>query len=96
MKPQEGETVERLYSNTVIQQSSETVEQFEKTSFYIASEQSEKWDDLALAHKKQTGQRMNRNDIVRYLIDQATLESLAGIKRHVKKQAQKWNVEALI
>lgn len=87
--PLYSETEERLYSNTVIQQKGETVEQFEKTSFYITSEQSEKLDDLALAHKKQTGQRINRNDIVRYLINQATLDSLAGIKRHVKKQGHK-------
>jgi hypothetical protein len=29
--------------------------------------------------------RLSRNDIVRHLIDQATLDSLEGIKRHVKK-----------
>jgi hypothetical protein len=81
------ETEERLYSNTVTQQERETGEQFEKTSFYITAEQSEKLDDLAHEHKKQTGQRINRNDIVRFLIDQATLESLAGIKRHVKRVA---------
>ncbi len=86
-KPYYRETEERLYSNTVIQQERETVEQFEKTTFYLTAEQSEKLDDLAHDHKKQTGQKINRNDIVRYLIDQATLESLAGIKRHVKRSA---------
>ena len=35
--------------------------------------------------KKQSGLRLSRNDIVRHLIDQATLDSLEGIKRHVKK-----------
>lgn len=84
--PLYSETEERLYSQTVTQQSGETVGEFEKTSFYITAEQSEKLDDLAHDHKKLTGQRINRNDIVRYLINQATLESLQGIKRHVKKR----------
>jgi hypothetical protein len=83
--PYYRETEERLYSNTVTQQKGETVEQFEKTTFYLTVEQVEKLDDLAHDHKKQTGQRINRNDIVRYLIDQATADSLDGIKRHVKR-----------
>jgi hypothetical protein len=88
-KPYCRETEERLYSNTVTQQSSETGEQFEKTTFYLTAERVEKLDDLAHDHKKQTGQRINRNNIVRYLIDQAAFESLVGIKRHVKKQGRK-------
>jgi hypothetical protein len=93
-KQQDGETVipfyseteERLYSNTVTRQSGrETGEQFEKTTFYLTPEQAEKLDDLAHDYKKHSGQRINRNDIVRHLIDQATLDSLDGIKRHVRR-----------
>lgn len=87
--PSYSETVERLYSNTVTQQERETGKELEKTTFYLTLSQAEKLDDLAHDHKKRTGQRINRNDIVRYLIDQATLDSLSGIKRHVKKQGQK-------
>ena len=50
--------------------------------------------------QKHAGQRINRNDIVRHLIDQAILDSLEGIKRHVKgttthslKQHDKSNLE---
>jgi hypothetical protein len=50
--------------------------------------------------KKQSGLRLSRNDIVRHLIDQATLDSQEGIKRHVKKttphpqeQPKKSNIE---
>ena len=81
------ETVERLYSNTVTRQDGKASEEFEKTTFYLTAEQVEKLDDLAHDHKKRTGQRINRNDIVRHLIDQATLDSLDGIKRHVRKVA---------
>jgi len=40
--PYYRETEERLYSQTVTQQSGETVGEFEKTSFYITAEQSSK------------------------------------------------------
>jgi hypothetical protein len=51
----------------------------EKISFYLAPGQTDKLDDLAYKHKKRTGKRINRNDIVRHLIDQCTLESLDGL-----------------
>ena len=82
-------TAEQPISNTVTQQYGETVEQLEKTTFYLTHLQAEKLDDLAHDYKKRTGQRINRNKIVRYLIDRATLDQLSGIKRHVKKQGQK-------
>ena len=88
-----GETAERLISNTVTQQHGITAEQLEKTTFYLEASQSEKLDDLAHDYKKRTGQRINRNDIVRYLIDQATLDSLEGIKRHVRQQGQQMLAE---
>jgi hypothetical protein len=44
-----------------------------ESSFYPTVEQLGNLYDMAHAHKKLTGQRLNRNDIVRYLIDQATL-----------------------
>ena len=95
VSPSQSETVKPLDSNTVIQQSreavkplnGETVIPFVKATFYLTPLQSEKLDDMAYDHKKRTGQRINRNDIVRYLIDQATLDSLTGIKRHVKRDA---------
>ena len=81
------ETAKQLYSNTVTRQGSKASEEFEKITFYLTAEQAEKLDDLAHDYKKQTGQRINRNDIVRYLIDLATLDSLEGIKHHVRKAA---------
>ena len=73
-----GEAAEQLISNTVTRH-------YLETTFYLTPEQAEKLDDLAHDYKKHTGQRINRNDIVRYLIDQATLDSLEGIKRHVRR-----------
>lgn len=47
----------------------------EKTTFYLRPDQLDKLDDLVAAYKRYTGQRrgINRNDIVRRLIDKADL-----------------------
>ena len=48
----------------------------EKISFYLRPDQVDKLDDLALAYKKRTGTRLNRNELVRRLIDRADLQLL--------------------
>jgi hypothetical protein len=50
----------------------------EKTTFYLRPDQVDKLDELALAYKRKTGKRVNRNDLVRQLIDQAELDDLLG------------------
>lgn len=83
-----GETVEQPKSDTASLQQSETVKQSsrtttkkqEKISFYLTIEQAEKLDDLAYEHKKRTGKRINRNDIVRYLIDACSIGDLKDLK----------------
>lgn len=52
----------------------------EKISFYLTREQADKLDELAYEHKKRTGQRINRNDVVRHLIDQSTIDSLTNLQ----------------
>ncbi len=47
-----------------------------KTSFYLRADQLDKLDDLAFAYKKRTGRRIDRQDIVRLLIDRCTLGDL--------------------
>ncbi len=47
-----------------------------KTSFYLRADQLDKLDDLAFAYKKRTGRRIDRQDIVRLLIDRCDLETL--------------------
>lgn len=54
----------------------------EKISFYLRPDQVDKLDELALAYKKRTGIRLNRNELVRRLIDRANLELLDAVKRH--------------
>lgn len=85
VKPLDSETVSALSGEAVKPLDSETVPPFhrqavkgdlEKTSFYIRHDQVEKLDDLAHDYKKRTGKRINRNDIVRALIDQIDLEKL--------------------
>ena len=48
----------------------------EKVSFYLRPDQVDKLDELALAYKKRTGARLNRNELVRLLIDLADLPLL--------------------
>lgn len=71
------ETVKPLNSYTVEQSNSETVKRgLTKTSFYLRPDQTEKLDDLEHGCKKRTGRRIDRQDIIRALIDNADLESV--------------------
>ncbi len=51
-----------------------------KVSFYLTAEQEQKLDDLAYEHKKRTGKRINRNDIVRHFIDRCIIEDLHDLE----------------
>ena len=51
-----------------------------QTSFYLSPEQLIKLDDLAHAHYKRTGNRINRNDIVRHLVDRCQLNDIADLE----------------
>jgi hypothetical protein len=78
------ETVEPQYSDTVVPQNSNTVKQHidgedvarEKITFYLRPDQTDKLDDLVRAYKRQTGKRINRNEVVRRLIDFCDLDVL--------------------
>jgi len=72
-----GETVKELERTTVSQLDSEKQE---KTSFYLSAILLEKLDDLAHDYRKASGHRINRNDIVRHLVEGCSLESLSGLK----------------
>jgi hypothetical protein len=87
-----GETSSQQFSNTVIQENSNTVSENnsytgkqqngntakagEKISFYLRADQVDRLDELVLTFKKRTGKRINRNDIVRQLVDQCDLDTL--------------------
>jgi len=47
-----------------------------KKSVYLTSEQDKKLDDLAVQYRRATGAEANRMDVIRMLVDQATLEIL--------------------
>lgn len=51
----------------------------QKISFYLSIEQVNKLDDLIYEHRKIKGIRLNRNDVIRHLIDQCTIEALANL-----------------
>jgi hypothetical protein len=80
-----GYTAEQSNRETVVHQDSKTVKQLNretvkrglnKTSFYLRPDQTEKLDDLEHECKKRTGRRIDRQDIIRALIDSANLESV--------------------
>src|SRR5947209_8647501 len=74
VEPFYRETPERLYSQTVTRRDGDTVQdKQEKTSFYLTPALLEKLDDLAHDYRKHTGHRVNRNDIVRYLVERCSL-----------------------
>jgi hypothetical protein len=77
VEPQDGVTVSQQNGVTVKPSDSNTVKAVEKTSFYLRPDQLDKLDELVMAYKRRTGKRgINRNDIIRHLIDRCELESL--------------------
>jgi hypothetical protein len=73
----DGNTVSQYNGITVKPLDGNTVKAVEKTSFYLRPDQVDKLDELVMAYKRRTGKRgVNRNDIVRHLIDRCELESL--------------------
>ena len=88
VEQQHGNTATRQDGNTVLHQSGDTasphamksVGETEKTTFYLRPDQLDKLDELVAAYKRHTGQRkgVNRNDIVRRLIDRADLATVIG------------------
>lgn len=77
------ETATPPHRLTVQQSHSEAEEErVIKTSFYPTQDQLDKLDDLASAYNKRYRRqrpRINRNDIVRYLIDQCEIDNLADL-----------------
>jgi hypothetical protein len=85
VKPLNSSTVEQSNGETLIPQNSKTVKPLNgetvkrgltKTSFYLRPDQIEKLDDLGHECKKRTGRRIDRQNIIRALIDSADLESV--------------------
>ncbi len=56
-----------------------SVRHVKPTSFYLTPEQLRKLDDLAYIYNGRTGKRINRNDIIRRLVDGADIGSLQGL-----------------
>ena len=51
----------------------------QKVSFYLETElHLDKLDDLVRLYRKKTGRRINRQDVVRKLIENSSIESLLG------------------
>jgi hypothetical protein len=49
------------------------------TSFYLTLAQLRKLDDLAYTYNGRTGKRINRNDIIRHLVDTCDIGHLQGL-----------------
>ena len=64
-----------------LQQNGRNTQGREKVTIYLTTEQVSKLDDLAYQYGKRVKKRLNRNDIVRMLIEDCTVEKLAEIDR---------------
>lgn len=77
---QNNSTVLRQNSNTVTTQASADSDSAddsstrEKVTFYLRPDQVEKLDELVIAYKRRTGQRMNRNELMRQMLDRITID----------------------
>jgi len=54
-------------------------EPMEKISFYLTPDEARKLNDLEYEQRNRTGRRVNRNDLIRHLIDTCTSESFEGM-----------------
>jgi hypothetical protein len=86
-KLQEQSSIYAAHSDTVEPSDRETVapseDQVVKTSFYPRQDQLDKLDDLAGEYNKRyrrQRKRIDRQDIIRFLIDGCTLDSLEDLK----------------
>ncbi len=65
-----------------IEQHDSVTEERQKVTFYLSQEQILKLDNLVyIYNSKIRGKRINRNHIIRYLIDDCTIEILAQLRR---------------
>ena len=77
VQPQNRTTASPQHGNTVItQESADDSSTREKITFYLRPDQIDKLDELTLAYKRRTGQRLNRNELVRRMIDRCDLHLL--------------------
>ena len=79
VKPLDRDDTIQSNGKTVLQQSSEAVRKSEKISFYLTPEETRKLNDLEYEQRNRTGRRVNRNDLIRHLIDICTSESFDGM-----------------
>lgn len=61
------------------QASKSQVRNVKPTSFYLTSTQLRKLDDLAYIYNGRTGKRINRNDIIRHLVDTCDIGNLQDL-----------------
>ena len=81
--------IDKLVGNNpqVVEQETKTVDTptqeqprtYKPTSIYLSEGQLDKLDELALEYKKKSGKRINRNDIVRALVDNTDIDSLLRV-----------------
>lgn len=77
VSPQNSNNVSPQNSNTVLpQEGADDSSTREKITFYLRPDQIDKLDELTLAYKRRTGRRLNRNELVRRMIDRCDLPLL--------------------
>jgi len=78
-------TVTQLQSDTVTPQDTPTVQRSvepkvdKKVTFYLNQSQVDKLDQLEIDFRQIYKRKVNRNEIVRFLIDQCNIDNLTGL-----------------
>ncbi len=78
----DSKTVEPLHSETALPSSTHD-DQLVKTSFYPTQTQLDKLDDLATEYNKKyrrQRRKIDRQDIIRFLIEECTINTLADLE----------------
>jgi hypothetical protein len=78
--PLHRDNVEKQDSTTVPQREASTgLKKDKKVSFYLTRDQEDKLDNLEIEFRQRYKQKINRNEIVRHLIDQCDIDSLSNL-----------------
>ncbi|MBA2393043.1 MAG: hypothetical protein H0V70_09895 [Ktedonobacteraceae bacterium] len=77
--PLEGDTVTKQARPTVQREASAEPKVDKKVTFYLTQSQVDKLDQLEIDFRQIHKRKVNRNEIVRFLIDHCNIDNLEGL-----------------
>ncbi len=74
--PLEGDIVTEQAIPNIQRETNTSPKKDKKVTFYLTQEQDDKLDTLEMEFRQRHKRKINRNDIIRYLIDQCDVDNL--------------------